>query len=145
MHNYFVNMAKHIGPKKNITDIMPDDHFNDIIDEFVAHDSINFTKNNCPNNGSEFDFSLVSEECVLTALLKLKSTGHDAIPAKLLKYGAYSMCKPIQIIANRCISECTFPSNVNIAVATPVFKKNDNLENSNYIPASVLSSFVKMI
>ena len=46
MNNYVVNMAKHIGPEKNNNGIMPDDHFNDIIDEFVAHDSINFTKNN---------------------------------------------------------------------------------------------------
>ena len=50
----------------------------------------------------------------------------------------------MQLLFNNAISNTEFPENLNLADATPVFKKRDPLDKTNYRPVSVLPPVSKM-
>lgn len=140
-------MAEDIDSEDTNCGISLDDELSDIINEYKNHDSVAYIRNHNLNKGLEFHFQEVSEEHILNLILKMnvrKSTGYDCIPAKLLRYGAETLCYPIQILVNRCINECIFPANAKKAEVIPIYKKKDNLDKANYRPVSVLSSLSKL-
>ena len=60
-----------------------------------------------------------------------KACGYDFIPAKMLKLGATVICNSLTPIAKK-------------AEISPMYKKNDNLENSIYRPVSILTALSKV-
>ena len=100
MNSFYIDIAKDIGPPNMQEGIQSEDQVSEFIDEYQNHASIKYFKDNQLDNGLLFDFEEVTEDHVFKLLLKLnnrKATGHDNIPAKLLKYGAHALSQPIQI------------------------------------------------
>lgn len=74
-----------------------------------------------------------------------KAVGLDGIPAKFLKEGAESICKPVTFIMNLSISTNTVPSQFKCAKVVPIYKKNDKFDVGNFRPVSVLSCMSKIL
>ena len=66
------------------------------------------------------------------------------MPAKILKEFPDSYLPVITKIINESITEGTFPSELNLAEVTPVFKKLDCMNKENYRPISLLSHMSKV-
>ena len=84
---------------------------------------------------NSFELLPISEQFVLKELRKLnisKSTGLDMIPAKFLKDGAKVLFKPLSYLMNLSILTSTFPEDMKIAKMTPLHKKKDKTDVSNY-------------
>ena len=90
----------------------------------------------------------VSEDFVLKELMGInpqKSTGLDGIAPRFLKDGANQLAPIITHIINLSITQNYVPDSLKHAKVTPLFKKNDKLEVSNYRPISVLSAVSKIL
>ena len=75
---------------------------------------------------SKFKFNFVSEETVLKLLQDLdenKAAGLDNLSGKFLKDGATVLAKPISQVYNLFIKYSIFPSDCEIAILKPLFKK----------------------
>ena len=81
----------------------------------------------------------------LKRLNPYKSTGPDNIPAKFLKDGAKEIAGPLTHIINLSISTESIPNELKEAMVTPLFKKGDKLEVSNYRPVSILCIVSKIL
>ena len=67
-----------------------------------------------------------------------KATTDGNIPPKILKQSA-SVASPVLLkLLNESFISCVFPESLKLADITPVFKKKDALDKSNYRPVSVL-------
>ena len=91
-----------------------------------------------------FAFSLVSEEKVLKYLLKFganKATGLDVIPARFINNSACIVTVPLARIINLSMITGGVPDDLKSAL----FKKNDNTENDNYRPVSILNIVSKVL
>ena len=67
-----------------------------------------------------------------------KAHGHDQISIRMLKLCSNSICKPLEIIFNRCLETGTFPNEWKKGNVVPVFKKGDKQILKNYRPISLL-------
>ena len=68
-----------------------------------------------------------------------KATTHNNIHAKILRQSAEVTANTLQLLFNKALSNSDFPENLLLADVTPVFKKKDSLDKTNYRPVSVLS------
>ncbi|PFX20768.1 RNA-directed DNA polymerase from mobile element jockey [Stylophora pistillata] len=111
-----------------------------------SHPSIFAIRNNCPNIKS-FNFQLISLAEVQQVVGKLepnKATGHDGIPAKILRDCSKELALPLANLFNfSIVSEC-FPSDWKLAEVCPVFKKDDPTYICNYTPVSILINLDKI-
>ena len=73
-----------------------------------------------------------------------KACGSDSISHRMLKNTCLSISKPLSILFNRSISEGIYPDIWKIANVTPLFKKGDKSDVSNYRPVSLLSCCGKL-
>ena len=128
-NNYFCNIGKDLASKfDNITD----------------NDHSKFMKEK--QNQSMYMHKTNSNEIInlINKLDTKKASGHDEFSAKFLK-----LCKPyiseqLSEIFNHSITNGVFPDLLKIARVTPIFKKGDKHEISNYRPISVLSLINKL-
>ena len=67
-----------------------------------------------------------------------KAHGHDQISIKMLKLCSASICKPLEIIFNRCLETGTFSNDWKKGNVVPVFKKSDKRILKNYRLISLL-------
>ena len=63
----------------------------------------------------------------------------------MLKMTCETVTKPLPILINRSLVECTFPSLWKKAVVMPLFKKGSSDTPSNYRPISLISTVGKII
>ena len=68
-----------------------------------------------------------------------KATIQNNIPPKILRQSAEVTANTLQLLFNKALSNSEFPKNLLLADVTPVFKKKDRLDKTNYRPVSVLS------
>ena len=88
-----------------------------------------------------FTFKVTSNETVSKIIDKLntkKATGADKISVKLLKLTKDALVPPITNIVNKSTISGVFPDKLKEAQVTPLYKKKDPLEKSNYRPVSIL-------
>ena len=64
---------------------------------------------------------------------------------RIIKDASHVYCHRLTTIFNNCIKNKKFPDILKYAEITPVFKKGDKTDKSNYRPVSTLSSFSKII
>ena len=105
-----------------------------------------YDEKNIPKDS--FHFSPVTAKFVLDELKKLqisKSTGLDMIPARFLKDGARISYEPLKYIIDLSLMSSTFPNDMKMAKVTPLYKKKDKTDVSNYRPISVLSVVSKIL
>ena len=63
----------------------------------------------------------------------------------MLKMTCETVIKPLHILINRSLAECTFPSLWKKAVVMPLFKKGSSDTPSNYRPISLISTVWKLM
>ena len=124
------------------------DHLNDY---FVSISSVNDTGATLPTMPLKTDRLLnnlnVTEQEIQDVISTLninKACGHDLISHKMLKNTVQSVAKPLCLLFNRSLNEGLYPDNWKIANVTPLFKKGDKSEVSNYRPVSLLSCCGKL-
>ncbi|PJE78143.1 hypothetical protein CI610_02928 [invertebrate metagenome] len=101
-----------------------------------------------PKTNSSLNSLLVTsnEICDVLKNLKLgKASGEDGISHHMLKYTAYTVCKPLELLFNFSLSTCIFPNIWKTAKVMPLFKKGDRHSISNYRPISLLSTVGKVL
>ena len=131
-NNFFINVAKDIGDK------------NIAIDE--NHPSIVKINEN-KSEMEELVFRPVEECFVNKQINKLnikKATGCDGISPKIMKLAQPMIVTPIKTLINKSIESSVFPDKLKQAQVTPLYKKNNNLDKSNYRPVSVLPCISKI-
>ena len=78
--------------------------------------------------------------------IKLSSSNsHDGISSELLKLISDDISKCITLIINQSLMSGIFPDKLKIAKVTPIYKKNDKKQVTNYRPISVLPVVSKVI
>ena len=84
---------------------------------------------------------------VLDKLLSLnssKATGPDNLHPYLLKSCARTLYKPVFLIIQQSLTTGQLPNFLKSANVTPIFKKGNKLQASNYRPISLTSQIVKL-
>ena len=101
-----------------------------------------------PLPAHKFDSITVTPDDVESTLktLKLgKAAGPDAINNRILKELADSLSLPLSDIFNYSLSSGKLPSVWKLANVTPIHKKDDPSDVSNYRPISLLSTIGKVL
>ena len=90
----------------------------------------------------------ITPEMVKTKLSKLnvnKSCGPDGIHPFVLQKTASEMCIPLALLFQKSLDEGTCPDEWKSANVTPIHKKGDRTEPSNYRPVSLTSQVCKVM
>lgn len=74
-----------------------------------------------------------------------KAVGIDAISIKIIKIALPFIVNYLTSIFNQCIQLCVFPVTWKTSVITPIHKKGDTADTSNYRPISVLPILSKVL
>ena len=76
---------------------------------------------------------------ILKIIDPYKASGPDKISHKMLKISPEKIAIPLQIIFNKSLRQCKYPSSWKNAHVTAIFKKGDTSLPSNYRPISLIS------
>ena len=98
------------------------------------HPSVCKIKENM-NPELSFNFSETEEHKVGKIIDKLqvkKATGVDKISCKILKLAKTALQSPLIGLINLSIRTSTFPDSIKRAQVTPLHKKNDPMDKTNY-------------
>ena len=99
-------------------------------------------------HANDFTIPEMSADEVKNALKVLplnKATGMDGLSVKLLRLCGGTIIQPLQHVINLSIKCATFPSSWKQAQVTPVFKKGEVTNPSNYRPIAVLPACSKIL
>ena len=111
--------------------------------KYQFHPSILIIKNKIKN--FRFNHVILSDiKNEIKSLNPSKATTHNNIPPKILRQSAEVTGNTLQLLFNNAISNSEFPENLKLADVTPVFKKKDPLDKTNYRPVSVLPPVSKI-
>ena len=93
-----------------------------------------------------FDFNFVSSDDISKIINSIDSTKKTsgAIPIKIAKLANKKISKDLANCLNECIKQNKFPNELKIAGITPIFKKEDPLDKTNYRPISILPTVSKI-
>lgn len=81
---------------------------------------------------------------LLESLNERKAIGLDKIPSRLLKVAAVVIAPSLTTIFSRSIATSTFPEEWKLAKVTPIYKKGERKDPSNYRPISVIPVISKI-
>lgn len=101
----------------------------------------------CNDNVNLLDNLHINEDKILKELKLLDSTkgaGPDGYPALFFRNVAGSICRPLYIIYNKCLTEGVFPEEWKQAYITPVHKNGSKHDVEQYRPISILSTLSKL-
>ena len=99
------------------------------------------------DRNTTFHITPIDIETIYTEIFNLstsKSSPKDSIPAKLIQENCEIFAHKIFIDFHRAIQDGSFPNNLKSADISPVFKKGDRSEKTNYRPVSILSPLSKI-
>ena len=100
---------------------------------------------NVPNPHSFYLFDMNSSECYkIISGMKNTSSGPDSMPVKIFKSIASSIINPICKLVNLSFRVGLFPSSLKTARITPVYKKGNREELTNYRPIASLPFMSKI-
>jgi hypothetical protein len=95
-----------------------------------------------------FTIKAVTENKVkrtMESMKKKKSSGLDGISQGLLLMGANIIAVPLTRLINNSIEKGVFPTEWKKAMVTPILKKGDQKEKTNYRPVSCLAAASKVL
>ena len=117
-----------------------------VIEKYKNHPSIKLTKTNSEINVS-FRFQEIQAnetEKELKNLDSFKASQDSDIPPKIIKDNIDIFVPVLLTEFNESLKLNRFPHSMKSANITPVFKKNDRTDKSNYRPVSILSNLSKV-
>ena len=121
-------------------------------DNFTEQSSLDDSNANLPADPNNSDFTLNSisitaneVESVLKALQTGKASGPDAIINRILKELAKPLSFPFSDLFNASLIKGQVPALWKQANVTPIHKKNDPSDTTNYKPISLLSTVGKVL
>jgi len=82
---------------------------------------------------------------ILLNLDSNKSAGPDCLPAEVLKKTAASIAKPLRNLFHLSFTSGVFPSSWKIANVSPIPKKGNKSDPSNYRPIAICSILAKVM
>ena len=128
-NDFFVNVGPNLAAKINST----------------GKSFYDYLKN--PMDSCMFMKPIVETEIIqiISKFKQNKSAGHDDIGNLIIKKVAKEIALPLTIIFNESFSTGIVPENLKIAKVTPIYKKDDAEEFSNYRPVSILPCFSKIL
>ena len=107
--------------------------------DISSHPSIAAIRKECVAVQFEFNHvSMAETELILQSLDPNKATGHDQIPACVLRNGASVLAAPIARLINTVIDNACVPAEWKLAEICPVFKRDEKFDKSKYRPVSIL-------
>ena len=124
---------------------MSDDPLANAIQKYENHPSIIKIKSSAEKT-QFFDFNVVKSDNIskiINSLVPTKKTS-GAIPTKIVKLANKQICKGLPNYINECIKQNKFPNELKIADITPIFKKEDPRDKTNYRPTSILQTVSKI-
>jgi Notch-like protein len=80
---------------------------------------------------------------IIKSLPWKNSSGYDEIPLIILKINMPLITSPLTYLCSKSISKGSFLTRLKFSQITPIFKKCDKTELTNYRPISLLTSFSK--
>ena len=98
-------------------------------------------------NDAHFTFSYVDNRTIMDGIYSLKtskSNPQNSIPANIMKENCDLLSKKLHIDFLQAIDGGIFPTKMKNTDVSPVFKKDDLLNKSNYRPVSILPSDSKI-
>ena len=114
------------------------------MERFESHRSVRHVKEVISDTKSSFQRVLLWEMGqTITKLNKNKVTSGN-IPSKTLQTIARDICSPITDSINSAILNGVFSVELKLADVTPLYKKSDPEEKTNYRPTSALPSLSKV-
>ena len=116
------------------------------IKKFENHPSIMKIKEKIGDK-SRFSFHSIDLESVISEIEALNpsvASPKDSIPAKIIKENIDMFSYKVFLDINCSIKNGTFPSSQKLADVSPIFKKGDKLDKSNYRPVSILPALSKV-
>ena len=119
----------------------------DAIIDHQNHPSILKIRKKHAIKDDDFDFKSVSEEFIdkkLRSINNRKSQGYDDIPEKLLRLAHAPLAPHLTYLVNLCFRTATFADNLKNAELSPIDKKDEYLNKTNYRPVSVLTVVSKL-
>ena len=81
---------------------------------------------------------------IVDDFLKKTSTGHDNIPAIILKWIIHLIAPILVDIFNKCANQGIYPEILKIGKITPLFKSGEKVIDDNYRPITVLIQINKI-
>ena len=121
------------------------DGSDDTGDDFLEHPSVSSIARR--QSIENFTFQPISTgyiRGILDHLNPRKAVGVDGITPGLLRLSAPVLAKEITKLINFTISTSSWPSEWKSSNVTPVFKKDDDTQKSNYRPISILPAISKI-
>ena len=82
-------------------------------------------------------------KAVIKSIQWNNSQGYDEIPLKTLKIIMPCTISPLTYVCNKVLFSSVFPVHLKYSQISPIFKKGDETEMSNYRPISLLTPFSK--
>ena len=114
------------------------------MERFESHRSVRHVKEVTSDTKSSFQRVLLWEMGqTITKLNKNKVTSGN-IPSKTLQTIARDICSPITDSINSAILNGVFSVELKLADVTPLYKKSDPEDKTNYRPTSALPSLLKI-
>ena len=114
------------------------------METFESHPSVRHIKERTSDTKFSFQHVLPWETYqTIIELNKNKATSGN-IPIKALKTITRDICVPLADCINLAILNGVFPDELKLADATPLYKKSDPEDKTNYRPISVLPSQSKV-
>ena len=117
------------------------------VEKYKNHPSIRLIKDNYGNTVNTFHFEKVSGKTIekeLKNLLSSEAAQDSDIPTKVIKDNIDTSTPIFLEEFNKSLALGIFPSSMKLANITPVFKKDDRTDKSNYRPISILPKLSKI-
>jgi hypothetical protein len=81
---------------------------------------------------------------IIRSLKWTTASGYDGVSPRLLKLSLPYIISPLTYLCNKSLTSGIFPTWLKYSQVTPIFKKGNKCELSNYRPISLLTSFSKI-
>lgn len=96
-------------------------------------------------NISDVEFSVEDVKKILKNLKRDSSPGPDKISPRLVNECADCLCYPVYLLFKNSLASASLPNIWKTSVITPIFKKGDKCQASNYRPISLTSVLCKAL
>ena len=127
-NNFFVNVGNTLAKS------FPTSHKH--LNDYISYNA---------NNTFSLEPVTENEICRIIGSFKDNAAGWDEIKSSIVKHIKEIICIPLKHICNMSFAFGIFPFELKMANIVPIFKSSDEMVFSNYMPASVLPVFSKLL